>query len=595
LLCAAALGHDNQPLQTLIWFLAGGALVLVLLTIGLAVSALLHRNDMSPGEDFMMALGGGIAATALAAVAQLPLPLAFTVVSPFLMVLLLAASAAILWMRRAWLLKLAADSQVRLMAAGVGVLFAMGLTVAALPWDKAGVGSGGTVASFHVPDMPGDTLLQYRTAQILQNRMPIETTPFYVNYWYISDRTPLVGLVTTFVTSSAGIALPTASLDTFNAAFQVIDPYGYWLYREISMLTNAMVVASAALLAWELLGVRAAKLGVVFILLSPFVFIGILFHWPKLLAGFFVAGFYFWSHVRRRPVWAGTFAAGAVLSHPVGALFLPGMFIYLLVARHWRQLLISGSVAALVVSPWFFWTSLFYHHASRMLTYPIGYALADPTNPGPEIRADLQAFIHRPLSSILGDRWVTIRDTFTTWPYLIQVIAARHLKELAVPLYEILRTTFPGMFGAGLAVFGYLSWKRIVTQPFWAATLGASTICLVLFWGIAPRAMTEEGFQPGVGLWICIAAALLAGLPAWVIRAAVAINVVEWLVFVYLMVDHTPSLGAWRVTWALLVALSLLLVVAIGAIGWRLAGQPSEGDNYTPTTGRRGLAHAAVE
>ncbi|MFI5269354.1 MAG: hypothetical protein ACHQ7M_18415, partial [Chloroflexota bacterium] len=65
-------------MQTVIWFLAGGALVLTLLGIGLAVAALVHRNNMSPGEDFMVALGGGIAVTALAAVVQLPLPFAFT-------------------------------------------------------------------------------------------------------------------------------------------------------------------------------------------------------------------------------------------------------------------------------------------------------------------------------------------------------------------------------------------------------------------------------------------------------------------------------------------------------------------------------------
>lgn len=592
--CAVALGHDNQPVQTLIWFLAGGTLALTLLAIGLAVAALVHRNDMSPGEDFVVALAGGIAVTALAAVAQLPLPLAFTAVSPFLMAALLVASAAILWRRRAWLLKLAADSQVRLMAAGVGMLFAIGLTVAALPWDKPSDGGAYAVWSFHVPNMPGDTLLQYRTAQIIQNRLPIETTPFYVNYWYISDRTPLVGFVTTFVTASAGIRLP-AELGALSASFQLVDPYGYWLYRQISMLTNAMVVASAALVAWELLGARAAKLGVVFILLSPFILIGILFHWPKLLAGFFVAGFYFWSYVRRRPILAGTFAAGAVLSHPVGALFLPGMFIYLLLAKHWRQFVISASVTAVVVSPWFFWTSVIYHHTSRMITFPLGYALSDPTNPGPEIRADLQAFIHRPLSSILGDRWVTIRDTFTTWPYPSQMLAARHLKDLASPVYEVLRTTFPGIFGAGLAVFGYLSWQRIVKEPFWAATLGASTICLFLFWGIGLMAITQDGFQPGSGLWICLAAALLAGMPSWLIRAVVAVNVAEWFAFVYLLVDHTPSLGTWRVTWALLVGLSLLLVVAVGAVGWRLAGRRSDGDAHTPTTGRGGLAHAAVE
>jgi hypothetical protein len=561
-------------MQTVIWFGAAAALVLVLLTVGLAVASLVHREGMSPGEDLMVALGGGIAVLALAAVAQLPLPLAFTTVSPALMLLLLVASAALLWRRRDWLGKLAADPQARLMAVSVGALFAVGLAVGALPWDRPSVGSAGTVASFHVPNMPGDTLLQYRTAQILQNRLDIETTPYYLNYWYISDRTPLIGLVTTFVTASAGIKLPGA-LEALNTPYQVIDPYGYWLYRQISMLTNAMVVASAVLVTWNLLGPRVAKLGAVFVILSPFVLINILFHWPKLLAGFFVVGFYFWSYIRRRPILAGIFAAAGVLSHPVGALFLPGMFVYMLLLRRWRQFGITALAAAATAFPWVFWTSVIYHHTSRMITYPIGFTLANPTNPVPEIRADLQIFFHRSPLDILNDRWITIRNTFTTWPFPYDLVTSRSLRIAASTIYEIFRTTFPGIFGAALAIFGYASLKRVVTEPFWAATLGASSLVAFLFWGYQPPgAVAVDLFEPIAGLWICLAAALLTSMPAWVIRTAVIVSAVEWVGFTYLLVDRTPSPGSWHISWFLIFALSLVLVGATTFAGWR-AAQPA--------------------
>jgi hypothetical protein len=561
--------------QTLTWFAAACGLAIVLLTTGLAVAALIHREGMSAGEDAMVALGGGIAITALAAVTQLPLPFAYTAVSPALMVVLLAGSAFVLWRRRAWLGTLARDPQVRLAGSALVGLFAIGLLLAALPWDKPSVQGAGGVWSVHVPNMPGDALLQYRTAQILQNRQPIESTPFYIDYWYISDRTPLVGLMTTFLTSSAGIALP-KDLQALNAPFQLVDPYGFWLYRQISMLTNAMVVVSALLVAWEMLGARAAKLGAVFMLLSPFVLIDIMFHWPKLLVGFFVAGFFFWSYIRRRPVLAGIFAAGGVLSHPVGALFIPGIFLYLLLSRRWRQLLITGGVAAAVVFPWFFWTSVIYHHTSRMITYPIGFALDNPTNAGPEILTDLQKFIHRPLTSILGDRWVTIRDTFTAWPFLVNMISARSLHDLASPVYEIFRTTFPGIFGAGLAIFGYLTWKRIATQAFWAATLGASTVCIFIFWGFTPRAVAQEAFQPVAGIWICLAAALIARMPSWLIRVAVVISALEWVAFTFVLLLQTPSTSTWRPAWFLSVALVLVIVITLAVAGWKLAPAPEE-------------------
>lgn len=569
-------------MQTLIWFLAAGVLVVSLLTIGLAASALIHRSDMSPGEDLMVALGGSIGITALAAVAQLPLHLAYVTVSPPLMILLLAASVLILRRRRAWLRTMAKDGQVHLMAMSAGALFAMGLTVGALPWDNPADGSAGTIGSFHAPDMPGDTLLQYRTAEIIQNRLPIQSTPFYADYWFISDRTPLVGFATTFVASSAGIHLP-KTLDPLSAPYQVVDPFGYWLYRQLSMFTNALVVASAILVAWELLGPRAARLGAVFVVLSPFVLIDIVFHWPKLLVGFFVAGFYFWSYVRRRPVLAGVFAAAAVLSHPVGALFLPGMFLYLLLTRRWRQLLTTGAFAAVVAFPWFFWTSVIYHHTSRMLTYPIGYALNDPTNPGPEIRADLLAFLHRPIGSILNDRWICLRDTFTTWPFPRTLISERNVQKLGTALYEVFRTTFPGVFGLGLAIFGYASWKRITGQAFWAATLGASTICVFLFWGFTPRAVAQEAFQPISALWICLAASVLAAFPAWIIRSIVLFSAIEWLAFTYFLLLQTPSLSQWRVSWFLLVAINLALVASVAVAGWKAASEKRGETGRGPT------------
>ena len=565
-----------------------------MITIGLAVASFVHRDDMTPGEDFMVVLGGGIAVTALAAIVQFPLPLAFTAVSPPLMILIFAASFLTAWSRRQWVLTLAKDAQVRLMAAAIAAMFVVGLAVGALPWDKPPpiTGGSGSVWSFHVPNMPGDSILQYRAAEILQNRLPIQTTEFYVNYWYISDRTPLIGFVTTFLTSSVGISLP-ADLNQLVAPYQVVDPFGYWLYRQISMFTNAMIVASALLVAWELLGARVARLGAVLILLSPYILISILFHWPKSLVGFFVVGFYFWSHIRRRPILAGVFAAGAILSHPIAAIYLPGMYLYLFVARRWRQLLASGLVAAALASPWFLWTSLYYHHTSRLLTYPLGYALADPTNPGPEIRNDLQAFLSRPIASILKDRWDTIVQTFTTWPFPQQLLenGMRHLKN---EVYEVYRTTFPGIFGAGLAAFGYASWKRIVSQPFWLATLGASTIGLFLWWGIAPRAITQEGFQPGAALWICLASAVLIGLPSWVIRFVLLVSALEWIPFTYFLVLQTPPLASWHLSWLLLVLLSLLVIAGVTVVGWRIASEPGETPIAAAKTERPELAASSV-
>jgi hypothetical protein len=561
-------------LEVVLWFLSALALVVVLTLVGLATASLIHRQGMSPGEDLVVALGGAIGIPAIAAAVQLVEPIPYWYASPVLMVALLLASAVILWRRRAWLLTLVRDAQVLFLSASLAALFVLGITIAALPWDRPSDGGAGTVGSFHAPNMPGDTLLQYRTAEILQNRMDIQATDYYVNYWFISDRTPLLGLTTVFVESASGIQLPT-SLDALGAPFQVIDPYGYWLYRLICIFANAMAVVSAGLVAWELFGARVARIGSVFVVLSPFILINIVFHWPKLLAGFFIVAFYFWTLVRRRPVLAGVGAAGAVLSHPVGALFLPGVFVLLLVRQRWRQFMETGAAAAIVVSPWFFWTSVIFHHTSRMLTYPIGFALVDPTNPWPEIKSGMVSYLRRPILGLLDDRWITIRNTLTAWPFPRSVLGARSLRALAVAVYEVFRTSFPGMFGAGLALFGYATWKRVLTIDFWLATLGASTLCVFLFWGFDPRAVAQEAFQPGSALWIMLAAAILSAFSATLIRLAIVVTAVEWIGFCYVLLLKAPGLAAWRFSDAMLVFISLAVVGVVSLAGWRAAAMPS--------------------
>jgi len=566
---------------TLGWFLAAGLLAALLALPGLAGASLLPRR-LAPAEELLVALAISLAAPAMLALVLLPLPVPYPLAAPPIAVALLAASGARLWWRRAWLQGLARDPQVRLLAGCVAAGFLAALVVGALPWDTAGVGNAGRVDSFHVPLMPGDSYLQYRTAQIIQNRLPVETTPFYANYWSISDRTPLVGLVTTFCVSAAGIQLPSAPLYDLAVPYTLLDGYGYWLYRQLSMLSNAFVLAPAGLLAWRLLGPRTAKLGLLICLLSPYLLINLLFHWPKLLVGFFVLGFYLWTLVRPRPALAGAFAAGGVLSHPVGALFLPGVFLYQLLARRWRQLGLAAGLAVLLCLPWFFWTGAVYHHPSRMLTYPIGHSIDDPTHAAAEAAAAWQAFSHRPPASILGDRWVVFRDTFFTWPIPAELAAARSLKDAHWPVFEIFRTSFPGIFGLPLAVFGFLSWLRVLRSARWVAMLGAPVVAILLFWGVFPRAVAQEAFQPAAALWICLAVAVLLRGPTWLVRLVLALTALELLAFVYVALLKVPPPAGWRPEEAVLVLLSLAGTAAALGLGWRWASEPDAAPGDAP-------------
>jgi hypothetical protein len=249
--------------------------------------------------------------------------------------------------------------------------------------------------------------------------------------------------------------------------------------------------------------------------------------------------------------------------------------VLLLIRRQWRQFVETGAAAAIVVSPWFFWTSVIYHHTSRMLTYPIGFALTDPTNPWPEIKAGIVDYVHRPILSLLGDRWITIRNTLTAWTFPQAVVEAKSRRAVAIAVYEVFRTSFPGMFGAGLALFGYASWKRVLRMDFWLATLGASTLCIFLFWGFDPRAVAQEAFQPGSALWIMLAAAILCAFSTVLIRLVIVVTAIEWVAFCYTLLLKAPGLAAWRFSDAMLVFVTLAVVGIVSLAGWRAAATPS--------------------
>src|SRR5207253_10988356 len=97
-----------------------------------------------------------------------------------------------------------------------------------------------------VPLLPADPYLQFRTAQVTHNRRPPFLTPFFVD-WFISHRTTMVALITTFVASAVHLRLPVRILAAGPKPYQLIDPFGYWLYRLVSILTNSFVVAPAVL------------------------------------------------------------------------------------------------------------------------------------------------------------------------------------------------------------------------------------------------------------------------------------------------------------------------------------------------------------
>ena len=536
---------DNAPIASLIWLCSAAAMVASIAALGLAVLSFLRDRLGDPGEVLIAALAIGVAIPTLISLLLLPLPVSYTKACPLIAAALLLGSAARLWWCRNWLRDLAADRAVQVMTAGIAMTAILPLLLALLPWEQVtGVTSARTVFSTHAPLFPGDSYLQYRTAQFIQNRLPLSTTTFFVD-WSLADRTPLFGFLATFVVSAVHVRLPTHGLYEIPAAyhFRLIDPYGYWIYRALSIVTNAFVVAPGYLLAHRFLGRRAATLGVAFAALSPVVLMNVIFTWPKLLAGFFIGAAFFWMLVKDRPIAAGAASAAAVLSHPLGALCLPGIFLVAVWRRRWQHLALSLGVAVVLLVPWFAWADLIYRHPARMLTIPIGHTMsANPTRA--EVVAAWHDFIRRPLWSILADRVGTVTTTFTGWTFVVEHLHGVY--GLRILAYNLLRATFIGIWGVPLTVFGYLSLRRLV-RPAWALILLVPSLCIFLFWGIQTRPIVLEAFQPLAVPWTCLAAAELLWRAPRLMPSLLVATAVQWLGFVFVLVMAVPSLSVWRI------------------------------------------------
>src|SRR4029079_18373361 len=103
---------------------------------------------------------------------------------------------------------------------------------------------------------------------------------------------------------------------------------GYYVARVNGIVCNALIILGAASLLYKLGATPdGVRFGLLWLTISPLVFINVGFTWPKLLAGYFallamveVLGD---SRNARVALWASL----SYLSHPVGALFMPALVL----------------------------------------------------------------------------------------------------------------------------------------------------------------------------------------------------------------------------------------------------------------------------
>jgi hypothetical protein len=250
-----------------------------------------------------------------------------------------------------------------------------------------------------------DNYIPYRVAQFLANGMP--QIDFIGPVWGFFDRTPLMGLVAFFLLK--GVNLP------ISLGLEADQGLSYPMFQMIGSLLNSLLLLGSYLALKRMFNGYVAQVSSGFLLVSTYVFFNTLFTWPKSLVGYFVLLSWYFLMQGKRPFLAGLFAGLAYLSHDLGAIYLAGAFLYLLLARHRSKpeiLRFMLPVLALI-APWLTLSRLLSNHLSLFFLYIISVQGLPNSR---DVQPLLAAFLATPLARIIWIRVVNLYLLLFPWP-----------------------------------------------------------------------------------------------------------------------------------------------------------------------------------
>jgi hypothetical protein len=440
-----------------------------------------------------------------------------------------------------------------------------------------------------IPERAQDDLLQFRTAQAIWNRRLFSERE-YSGGWLLQDRTPLLGLVTAGLGATSGQSIPSTYppqvtfkqfgptplwLQKFGAphdssitpktqpsAFSapgylppLIDRWGYWFYRLLTIFLNTLVVLPTFALGTLLAGRRVGTLAAIATSLSPAIMTNAYYTSPKYL-GLYFAFCGLLLVIGRRPALAGGCLGASYLCHPLGAVLAAAVVLYQLVRRPFRHAGVIVAAAVVIVAPWFVFTAE-KGSSTNLVGYPLGCV-------GPSVTLDAcwQDFVHRPVSQTVWQR-VEILPELVVPASLSpqQPLQPQSRDGLLLKWMTAHDFAYPGMVGFAFFAFVVVGairlWPR--EKRLLAALLGGQLLAMIVIWGLPGW----PGWVVGLGLLPIIyvlGAFGLATAGARVVRIGAFLIAAEWLIYLgalYRPISNVDA-GQYLFGWALI----------LGALAW---------------------------
>jgi hypothetical protein len=389
---------------------------------------------------------------------------------------------------------------------------------------------------------PPDHLIPYQTAEYFYHRYDgIEHNNEYFGIWNVTSRGPLVSLEINSLFRVFRVDLDKTEHLPIDRSHWPLAFAGEDIARIIGWELNALIILGAFQLLHALgAGRREKILALVWLALSPVVAINTVFLWPKLLAGYFIL-LALAALIKRRPGIAGFLTALAWLSHPVAALMLPALCLFIFCMPGFRggmfpnvqkrlALFIPFLLAlSIAMAPWLIYkASLGYQDAF------LGYVVGGGN--GFTRAENIQSWILVRLSNF----WLTLSPAAYFYSQYMH-------SWLYGPIGDMLRwsvqyaKSLPGHLGFSCFLIAYLAFfsgqpNTVLQNVKWSVLTGGF-LAMIVFWGFSADALGRASLEPLSVLLVIYAAAskspALRYLPLLLPALAIENQWLTWSGFLY--------------------------------------------------------------
>lgn len=414
-------------------------------------------------------------------------------------------------------------------------------------------------------------VLNLAQTQANDNYIPYRQAQFYVNHndparddfideWGVNFfvRTPLMGAVTATYLNLFNDQPPIGFIWNADAS----DPDNTYIkFQVLAQILNALLVIPAFFILTKLFSRKVAALSILFIVPSQYFLFNAFFSWPKSLVAFFILTS--WLLLLERRLFytfiAGLVSGFAYLTHDLAVLYIGASFIFLLLNKRFRELIIFTIPAFILALPWLISASLIYKKPSNFIYYPISTEGIPPLGQKDKI---IQTFFD---TSPLKLLWIRLENLFYLFsPF--QLFTSEGGQAAARRIWALGLYSIPGAVGLGLIVPMYIAiLQKIRTLLPWVFIFVPVLLCvLIIGW---PKGLGALHFAEAlVVLAIGFGVAYLAKLKRqfW-LPAAYLISTAQLIFFVDYSYRH--AVGDWFSRPADLARLAVMAAVIIGC-GW---------------------------